>query len=51
MGANRPGPKGYVDQPIPIDGLYLGSAGRHGGPGITFIPGYNAALEVLADVS
>ena len=51
MGVNRPGPKGYVDQPIPIDGLYLGSAGCHGGPGITFIPGYNAALEALADVS
>ena len=50
MGANRPGPKGYVDQPIPIDGLYF-AVGRHGGPGITFIPGYNAAFEVLADVS
>ena len=24
IGINRPGPKGYVDQPIPIDGLYLG---------------------------
>ncbi|MHC9294486.1 phytoene desaturase family protein [Mycobacterium sp. LTG2003] len=48
MGPNRPGPKGYVDQPIPIDGLYLGSAGCHGGPGITFIPGYNAAKAVLA---
>ncbi len=43
IGPNRPGPKGYVDQPIPIDGLYLASAGCHGGPGITFIPGYNAA--------
>jgi phytoene dehydrogenase-like protein len=49
IGINRPGPKGYVDQPIPIDGLYLGSAGCHGGPGITFIPGYNAAQAVLAD--
>jgi phytoene dehydrogenase-like protein len=49
MGRNRPGPKGYVDQPIPIDGLYLASAGCHGGPGITFIPGYNAAQEALAD--
>lgn len=49
MGANRPGPKGYGDQPIPIDGLYLASAGCHGGPGITFIPGYNAAKQVLAD--
>jgi phytoene dehydrogenase-like protein len=49
IGINRPGPKGYVDQPIPIDGLYLGSAGCHGGPGITFIPGYNAAQAVLSD--
>jgi len=49
MGPNRPGPKGHVDQPLPIDGLYLGSAGCHGGPGITFIPGYNAAQAVLAD--
>ncbi|OBB27789.1 dehydrogenase [Mycolicibacterium peregrinum] len=48
MGPNRPGPKGYVGQPIPIDGLYLASAGCHGGPGITFIPGYNAAKAVLA---
>ena len=49
IGPNRPGPKGYVDQPIPIEGLYLGSAGCHGGPGITFIPGYNAAKQALAD--
>lgn len=32
-----------------LDGLYLASAGCHGGPGITFIPGYNAAQQVLAD--
>jgi phytoene dehydrogenase-like protein len=50
IGPNRPGPKGYLGQPIPIDGLYLGSAGCHGGPGITFIPGYNAAHQALADV-
>lgn len=49
IGVNRPGPKGYVDQPIPVSGLYLGSAGCHGGPGITFVPGYNAARAVLAD--
>jgi phytoene dehydrogenase-like protein len=48
MGPNRPGPKGHADQPLPVDGLYLASAGCHGGPGITFIPGYNAAQEVLA---
>ncbi|MGV0812305.1 NAD(P)/FAD-dependent oxidoreductase [Mycolicibacterium boenickei] len=47
MGPNRPGPKGHVGQPIPIEGLYLASAGCHGGPGITFIPGYNAAKAVL----
>jgi phytoene dehydrogenase-like protein len=50
IGQNRPGPKGYLGQPIPIDGLYLGSAGCHGGPGITFIPGYNAAMQALADL-
>ncbi|CAN5357834.1 NAD(P)/FAD-dependent oxidoreductase [soil metagenome] len=49
IGVNRPGPKGYVDQPLPIDGLYLASAGCHGGPGITSIPGYNAAHQALAD--
>jgi phytoene dehydrogenase-like protein len=51
IGPNRPGPKGYLDQPLPVDGLYLASAGCHGGPGITFIPGYNAALQALADIS
>jgi phytoene dehydrogenase-like protein len=49
MGPNRPGPRGFTDDPIPIEGLYLGSAGCHGGPGITFIPGYNAAVQALAD--
>lgn len=49
MGPNRPGPRGHLDQPLGIDGLYLGSAGCHGGPGITFIPGYNAARAALAD--
>jgi len=49
MGQNRPGPKGFLDLPVPIDGLYLGGAGCHGGPGITFTPGYNAAYQVLDD--
>ena len=49
IGPNRPGPKGFLDQPIPIDGLYLASAGCHGGPGITFIPGYNAGHQALAE--
>src|ERR1700754_4677328 len=47
MGPNRPGPKGFRDLTIGIDGLYLGGAGCHGGPGITFIPGYDAAYQVL----
>jgi len=51
MGPNRPGPKGFLDMPVPIDGLYLGGAGCHGGPGITFIPGYNAGHQVLDDRS
>ena len=49
IGPNRPGPTGFLGQPFPITGLYLGSAGCHGGPGITFIPGYNAARQALAD--
>jgi phytoene dehydrogenase-like protein len=48
MGAHRPGPSGWRDLPLGLDGLYLGSAGCHGGPGITFIPGYNAAQAVLS---
>ncbi|MGB8389570.1 phytoene desaturase family protein [Mycobacterium sp.] len=50
IGPNRPGPKGFLGQPIPVDGLYLGSAGCQGGPGITFIPGYNAAHQALVDL-
>ena len=48
MGPGRPGPDGYADRPHGVAGLYLGSAGCHGGPGITFIPGYNAATAALA---
>jgi phytoene dehydrogenase-like protein len=47
MGPFRPGPSGWPDLPIPIDGLYLGGAGCHGGPGVTFIPGYNCGYAVL----
>jgi phytoene dehydrogenase-like protein len=47
MGQFRPGPRGWLDMPIPVDGLYLGGAGCHGGPGVTFIPGYNAGYEAL----
>lgn len=49
MGANRPGPRGWRDLPVPLHGLYLGGAGCAGGPGITFVPGYNAGYEALED--
>jgi phytoene dehydrogenase-like protein len=51
MGPFRPGPRGWPDAPIPIDGLYLCGAGCHGGPGITFIPGYNCGYDVLETAS
>ncbi|HEY1444876.1 MAG TPA: NAD(P)/FAD-dependent oxidoreductase [Acidimicrobiales bacterium] len=47
MGPFRPGPRGWPDNPVPVDGLYLCGAGCHGGPGVTFIPGYNAGYAVL----
>jgi phytoene dehydrogenase-like protein len=47
MGPFRPGPTGWPDNPLPIEGLYLCGAGCHGGPGITFIPGYNCGYAVL----
>jgi phytoene dehydrogenase-like protein len=47
MGPFRPGPRGWIDLPLPVDGLYLSSAGCHGGPGVTFIPGYNCGYAVL----
>jgi phytoene dehydrogenase-like protein len=50
LGPYRPGPRGYRDLPHGVGGLYLGSAGCYGGPGISFVPGYNAAQAVLEDV-
>jgi len=47
MGSFRPGPRGWRDLEVPFDGLYLCGAGCHGGPGVTFIPGYNAGYAVL----
>jgi len=50
MGPFRPGPRGWPDRPLPVEGLYLCGAGCHGGPGVTFIPGYNCGHAVLDDV-
>ena len=47
MTRPRAGPRGWTDNPVPFEGLYLGGAGCHGGPGVTFIPGYNAGYAVL----
>jgi phytoene dehydrogenase-like protein len=47
MGPFRPGPRGWTDNPVPVEGLYLCGAGCHGGPGVTFIPGYNCGYAVL----
>jgi phytoene dehydrogenase-like protein len=47
MGPFRPGPRGWPQNPVPVEGLYLCGAGCHGGPGVTFIPGYNAGYAVL----
>ena len=47
MGPFRPGPRGWADNPVPVEGLYLCGAGCHGGPGVTFIPGYNVGYAVL----
>jgi len=47
MGPFRPGPTGWPDRPVPVDGLFLSSTGCHGGPGVTFIPGYNAGVAAI----
>ena len=51
MGPFRPGPRGWPDNPVPVEGLYLCGAGCHGGPGVTFIPGYNCGYAVLEGTS
>jgi phytoene dehydrogenase-like protein len=44
----RPVP-GYAQYRAPIQGLYLCGAGTHPGGGVTGLPGYNAAREILKD--
>jgi phytoene dehydrogenase-like protein len=40
---------GYADYRSPVKGLYNGSAGAHGGGGVSGIPGWQAARQVIAD--
>src|SRR6185436_2094862 len=40
---------GWSRYTTPIEGLYLGGAGTHPGPGILGLPGWLAAQRVLAD--
>lgn len=49
MGPFRPGPRGWLDLPIPVHGLFLAGAGCHGGPGVTFTAGYNAGYAALEE--
>lgn len=44
----RPAP-GYADYRTPIAGLYNGSAGAHGGGGVSGIPGWQAARQAIRD--
>ncbi|GAA0273981.1 NAD(P)/FAD-dependent oxidoreductase [Alteraurantiacibacter aestuarii] len=41
---------GYADYRMPLDGLYICGSGAHPGGGVTGIPGYNAAREMLRDL-
>ena len=40
----------YADYRTPIDGLYICGASTHPGGGVSGIPGYNAAREILRDL-
>ena len=44
-------PKGFLDFPVAINGLYLGGVRCHGGYGVTFTSGYNAAYQALDDMA
>ncbi len=48
MFALRPTPE-CAQYRTPIAGLYLCGAGTHPGGGVTGLPGYNAAREILRD--
>jgi phytoene dehydrogenase-like protein len=40
---------GWTEYKTPVENLYLCGSACHPGPGVTFIPGYNSAHEVLKD--
>ncbi len=40
---------GYADYRTPVTGLYNGSAGAHGGGGVSGIPGWQAARQAIRD--
>ena len=42
--------EGWSDYRTPLKNLYMCGASTHPGPGVTCIPGYNAANEVLKDL-
>lgn len=42
--------RGWAQYRTPIRGLYLCGSGTHPGGGVTGLPGYNAAREILKDV-
>ena len=46
----RPVP-GWAQYRTPIQSLYMCGAGTHPGGGVTAAPGYNAAREILRDVT
>lgn len=45
----RPAP-GHADYRMPVDGLYLCGSGAHPGGGVTGLPGWNAARNMLRDL-
>jgi phytoene dehydrogenase-like protein len=44
----RPVP-GFARYRSPVEGLYMCGAGTHPGGGVTGVPGYNAAREIVKD--
>lgn len=42
---------GYANYRMPIEGLYLCGSGAHPGGGVSGVPGYNCAREIIADLT